>query len=168
MQLSLTNKADYAIRAVLDIARHHPELRTNSQMTESMDLPSKFLSQILATLVREELLNSTAGPAGGYTLARPPAEISVLEIIEVIEGPITTDTCALGGGTCDWKTLCPLHETWSHAKGEFTKSLATLTFEDLTLIDEAIRAGTYQPSDSAPPHPETPPRTGASDPANGS
>ena len=168
MQLSLTNKADYAIRAVLDIARHHPELRTNAEMTEAMDLPSKFLSQILATLVRQELLESSAGPAGGYSLARPSAEISLLEIIEVIEGPITADECALGGGTCDWKTLCPLHETWSHAKGEFTKRLATLTFEDLALIDEAIRAGIYQPPEGAPPHPETPTRTGASDSANGS
>lgn len=144
MQMALTNKADYAVRAVLDIARHHPSLRTRRLIAAAMDLPGNFLSQILATLVRHGILDSTAGPAGGYALARAPAEITLLEVIELIEGPVTLDQCLLGGGACDWTQVCPLHETWSEAKASFTRRLAATNFGDLTNIDQAIRDGTYQ------------------------
>ena len=159
MRMRLTNKGDYAIRAVLDIARHHPAVRTNRQITASMDLPRNFVSQILATLVRHGTLNSTAGPAGGYSLSRPPAEIFLLDLIEIIEGPIAADECLLGGG-CDWTRVCPLHETWSEAKSAFTAHLAGTSLEDLAEIDAAIRTGTYQMPDHTPPHPTTPPRRG--------
>jgi len=160
MRMTLTNKADYAVRAVLDIARYHPDLRTRRQITSAMDLPGNFLSQILATLVRHEVLDSTAGPTGGYTLTRNPAEVTLLEVIELIEGPIALDECILRGGTCDWTQVCPLHETWSEAKTAFTNRLATTNFGDLTNIDQAIRAGTYQTPTHTPPHPTTPPRRG--------
>ena len=163
MRMNLTNKADYTVRAVLDIARHHPDRRTTRQITAAMDLPRNFLTQILATLVRHRLLHSAAGPAGGYTLARPLAEITLLEMIEIIEGPVAIDECVLGGGSCDWTQVCPLHETWAEAKARFTNRLAATTFEHLSDIDQEIRAGTYQPPDHTPPHPTTPPRHGTND-----
>ncbi len=158
--MELTSGAEYAIRAMLDIAFHYPTLRTNRRITEAMDLPRNFLSQILASLVRNDLLVSTAGPAGGYTLARPPAEITLLQVIEVMEGPVALDTCALRGGTCDWSNLCPLHETWSEAKAGFANRLGSTTFGDLAAIDRSIRDGTYRPPDHTPPHAEMPPRRG--------
>jgi len=163
MRMSLTKKADYTVRAMLDIAIHHPGMRTNRQITAAMDLPRNFLSQILAILVRNGLLHSSAGPSGGYTLTRAPADFTLLEVIEIIEGPVATDECVLGGGTCDWASVCPLHETWSEAKAGFTNRLATTTFGDLTQIDSAIRAGTYQLPDHLRPHPSATPRRGISD-----
>jgi len=162
MRMNLTNEADYAVRAVLDLAVHHPQTRTRRQITTAMDVPSNFMSRILATLVRHDLLNSAAGPNGGYTLARAPSEINLLEVIEIIEGPVAVDECVLGGGSCDWTEVCPLHQTWSEAKTSFTNHLAT-TFEHLTDTDQAIRAGTYQLPDHTPPHPTTPPRHGTND-----
>lgn len=161
--MKLTSKADYAVRAVLDIAGHHPGIRTTRQITTGMDLPRNFLSQILATLVRHGLLRSTAGPAGGYNLARSPSEISLLEVIEIIEGPVAADECVLGGGSCDWTGVCPLHHTWTEAKAGFTSRLAATTFEDLAGIDSAIRAGRYRPPEHAPPHVEATPRHGTND-----
>lgn len=160
--MTLTSKADYAIRAVLDIARHHPTLRTRRQITEAMDLPGNFLSQILAALVRHGILESTAGPAGGYTLAQAPNEITLLKVIEIIEGPVDIDQCILGGGACDRTEVCPVHEAWCEAKIGFTDRLAATDFDDLSTIDRAIRAGTHQPPDHARPHPNTPPRRGTS------
>ena len=160
MRIHLTNKADYAVRAVLDIARHHPELRTTAQITAAMDLPRNFLSQILATLVRHRVLKSSAGPAGGYTLARPAASISLLEVIEVVEGPVATDECVLGGGSCDWDNVCPLHEPWAEAKVGFVDRLVDTSFERLAEIDAAMTAGTYVLPDHTPPHGFTTPRLG--------
>jgi Rrf2 family protein len=162
MRMALSNKADYAIRAVLDVARHYPNLRTARQITDTMDLPRNFMTQILATLVRHHLLKSTAGPTGGYALARPPTEITLLDVIETMEGPVVTDECVLGGGPCDWTQLCPLHQTWTEARSGVANRLATTTFGNLADIDKAIRAGTYQPPDHAPPHLTTPPRRGTS------
>jgi len=163
MRMHLTSEADYAVRAVLDLAGHHPQMRTTRQITAAMDLPRNFLTQILATLVRHQLLHSTAGPAGGYTLARAPTEITLLEVIEIIEGPVAVDECVLGGGSCDWTQVCPLHQTWAEAKAGFTDRLTAATFEHLAQVDSAIRAGTYQPPDQTPPHPTAPPRHGTSD-----
>jgi len=166
---ALTRKDDYAVRAVLDIARHHPERRTTRQITTAMDLPREFTSQILATLVRGDLLHSTSGPAGGYTLAREPHEITLLHIAEAADGPITTHECLLSGGSADWIEVCPLHQAWSEAGAAFTRHLDKTTIASLTQIDIAIRAGTYQPPDHTPPHPTTPPRRGTesgTDPAD--
>ncbi len=163
MRISLTKEADYATRAVLDIARHHSDLRTTAQITAAMDLPRNFLSQILATLVRHQLLDSSAGPAGGYTLARHPAEITLLDVIEIIEGPVSVDECVLGGGFCDWTQVCPLHESWAEAKAGFVSRLGTTTFEHLSQVDAAISAGTYEVPDHVPPHGTVPPRLGTND-----
>lgn len=161
MRIQLTKKGDYAVRAMLDIVRHYPGLRTTRQITLAMDLPRDFLSQILASLVRNRILTSVAGPTGGYSLARPPDQISLLEVVEVIEGPVAVDECVLGGGSCDWTQVCPLHQAWGQAKTDFTHHLAGVSFENLAGIDEAIRAGTYKLSDHTPPHAKTPPRLGA-------
>ncbi|NQV08177.1 Rrf2 family transcriptional regulator [bacterium] len=159
MLLSLTRKGDYAIRAMLHITGHHPRLRNTRQIATGMDLPRNLLSQILAALVHHDLLRSTPGPAGGYVLARPPEEISLLEVIEVIEGPVAADTCVLSGGSCDWDNVCPLHESWAGARAGVAAGLAT-TFGDLASIDTAIREGTYRLPDSAPPHATVPERLG--------
>lgn len=160
MRISLTNAGDYAVRAMLDIARHSPALRTNREISAAMDLPDKFLSQILATLVRERLLDSTSGPAGGYALARPPSQISVLDVIERVQGAVTVDECMLGGGACDWTQICPFHETWVDAKTAFRDRLGSTCFDELVAIDAAIRAGTYRVPGNAPAHPAIPPRRG--------
>ncbi len=163
MRMNLTKEADYGVRAVLDIAGHHPDLRTTRRITAAMDIPRNFLSHILATLVRHDVLKSKSGPAGGYTLGRPASEITLLEVIEIIEGPVGVDECILGGGTCDWTGPCPLHHAWAEAKASLANHLATINFGDLADIDVAIRTGTYQLPDHSPPHPTPPPRLGTSD-----
>ena len=139
MQLALTKQADYAIRALLDLAHRHPQRRTTRQITRAMDLPRNMMTQVLATLVRHDILDSRAGPTGGYTLARPPQDITLLQVIETIEGPLTQNECALGGGTCEWETLCPLHQTWSQAKTGFTDQLTATAFADLVRSSHTAR-----------------------------
>jgi Rrf2 family protein len=125
-----------------------------------MDIPERYLGQILAELVRAELLIAVAGPDGGYSLNRPPEAISLLEVVEAAEGAIGLDECVLNGGPCDWVEVCPIHAAWSTAQTAFTEGLATTSFAEFAAIDAAIQAGEYQAPADAPLHPEKTERRG--------
>jgi Rrf2 family protein len=115
-----------------------------------MNIPYKTLTLILAGLVAEGLLVATHGPRGGYRLARHPSEISVLDILEAAEGPVTFDHCVLRDGPCDWEETCPVHDTWARAQDALIRELASTSLAEMAVIDAAIEAGSYRPS--APPH----------------
>lgn len=151
MQIALGRKGDYAVRAVLDLARHAGTGRRKSrEIAEVMDIPERYLPQILALLVRHRLLIATAGPDGGYELARPPADITLLEVVEAAEGPIANTECLLRGGPCDWEHACPLHHPWSRAQSALTGQLRQTTFAELAASDEALEAG-LEPVSVPPP-----------------
>ncbi len=101
-----------------------------------------------------------SGRRGGYTLGRPAAEISLLEIIEVAEGAIHVDRCVLRGGPCDWEETCPLHVTWSRARASFTAALETMLLSEIAVVDRAIEAGTFRLPADTPPHTIPTPRGG--------
>lgn len=152
MQIALGRKGDYAVRAVLDLSRHYGRGRRKSrEISHTMDIPVRFLPQILASLVRQDLLVATAGPEGGYELARSPEEVTLLEVVEAAEGPITTDECLLRGGPCDWEHVCPLHHPWARAQQALAQQLQRTTFAELAASDEAIEAGRL-PAPESPLH----------------
>lgn len=159
MQLKLTRRGDYTVRAMIHVARHHGNgLRQARQIASEMQVPYKFLTQILANLVSDGLLEAKAGPAGGYTLSRAPADVTLLEVVEAAEGPATFDHCVLRDGPCDWEETCPVHDTWSRAQSALARELALTTLSDLARIDAAIEAGEHQPE--SPPHPHLTERHG--------
>jgi len=142
MQIALGRKGDYAVRAMLELARHYGRGRRKSrEISHVMDIPERYLPQILASLVRQQLLVATAGPEGGYELARPPSDISLLEVVEAAEGPIAADECLLRGGPCDWEHICPLHHPWSRAQQALAQQLQRTNFEELAQTDALIEAG---------------------------
>lgn len=152
MQLKLKRKGDYSVRAMIHVARHHGDgLRQARQIASEMQVPYKYLTQILANLVTEELLVARHGPLGGYTLARDPTDITLLDVVEATEGPATFEHCVLEDGPCDWVEACPVHDTWSRAQASLARELASTTLADLALIDAAIESGEHQPD--TPPHP---------------
>ncbi len=126
MQIALGRKGDYSVRAMLDIARHGDDsLRKAREIADAMDIPPRFLTQILASLVRHGLLDAEAGPTGGYALARPSDAISLLEVAEAAEGSIALDECVLRGGPCGWVDVCPIHVPWSRAQNTLIAELAS-------------------------------------------
>ncbi len=127
-------------------------IKTRRQIASVMDIPARYATQILADLVRHGLLTAVAGPDGGYSLARPPNEITLLDVVDAVEGPTLLDTCVLRGGPCDWTEVCPVHITWWRAQTAFIDVLAGVTFAELVDIDAEIEAGTFSPGD-VPLHP---------------
>ena len=158
MQASLGRKGDYSVRAVLDLARHHDDRRKAREIAGQMDIPPRYLTQILANLVQQGLLDALAGPAGGYTLARPPRDITLLEVVEAAEGPIALEQCVLQGGPCEWEDSCPVHIPWARAQNALAAQLDATTFADLAGHAAEIDAGTHRLPADAPPHEVSAPR----------
>jgi Rrf2 family protein len=152
MQASLGRKGDYSVRAVLYLARYHGDRRKSREIAHEMDIPARYLTQILASLVQQGLLNAMAGPSGGYCLARPPKEISLLEVVEAAEGPIGLDQCVLQGGPCSWENSCPVHIPWARAQNAMAEHLASTSFADLVEAATEIDEGTQVLPEDAPTH----------------
>lgn len=116
MHIALDRRSDYAIRALIALARAaHGERRKIRQIAKTMDIPEGYLPQVMTPLVRHGLVRATAGRDGGYELARPAGTVTLLEVIELTQGPLTEEHCLLVGGPCDWEQACPLHPLWARA-----------------------------------------------------
>ncbi|HET9060591.1 MAG TPA: Rrf2 family transcriptional regulator, partial [Acidimicrobiales bacterium] len=145
MDVTLSKRGDYVMRAAICLARAFAEgsSRKIREVVDATDVPRSFASQILADLVRAGIATSKAGRDGGYRLARPPAQVTVLEVVEAAEGPLRFDRCALGDGPCRWQDVCPLHETWSEVAMALRQLLASTSLEEVAERDAAIESGTY-------------------------
>lgn len=141
MELRLGKRADYTVRAVLDLARHHERGRRKAaEIAESMAVPASYLPQLLAELVRVDLVCSVAGRKGGYALLRAPSEISLLEVIEIADGPIVSTECVLRSGPCRWDQTCAMHAPWARSQEALRASLAATSFDELVGLDRALDA----------------------------
>lgn len=139
MQMSLGSKGDYAVRAVLDLARAHGNTRRKArEISERMDIPHKYLPQVLGDLIRAGLVESVAGPDGGYSLARPSSEVSLLDVVEAAEGPVRNRKCLMRGGPCHWGDACSLHDAWAEAQEKMVAQLAKTNFAHLARRDAAL------------------------------
>lgn len=141
MRTTLGRRGAYAVRAVLELALHAQSRRKAQQISQAMDIPHRYLPQILAALVGAGVITSEAGPNGGYSLARTADTITLLDVVTAAEGPITLDECILEGGSCEWKSACPVHETWLDAQQAFVERLQTTTFSYLAEQDAIARSG---------------------------
>jgi Rrf2 family protein len=159
MRLELKRSGDYAVRAMIDVARHTGTgLRQARKIATEQHIPYKSLTLTLAQLVAEQLLVAKHGPAGGYALARPATDITLLDVVEAAEGAATFNHCVLRDGPCDWDETCPVHDTWTRAQDALARELASTTLDDLARIDTAIQAGEHH--SQTPPHPKPTTRHG--------
>jgi Rrf2 family protein len=145
MNLGLSKRGDYVVRSAICLARSYESgvPKKLRQVSLEMEIPRTYVSQILGDLSRAGLAQSFFGTNGGYSLARPPDEVSLLEIVESAEGSLAPATCVLGNDSCGWDSVCPLHETWRAATAALRSVLASTTLADLLERDRAIEAGTY-------------------------
>lgn len=134
MQVVLGSRGDYTVRAVLYLARH-PGRRRRREISEAMEIPDKFLPQILGALVRVGIARSVVGRLGGYELDRPAEAISLREVVEAAEGPIRSQKCILRGGPCYWGEKCAVHDSWLAAETALIERLGRTTFAELARAD---------------------------------
>lgn len=132
--MRLSTKGEYASRAMLELSLHHKEGLLHIRTVSSrQDIPERFLEQILLLLKRAGYLRSKKGPHGGYYLAKPPAEISVAEIIRVMDGPLAPIDCVsvTAHEVCPRENYCGLRWLWKECRDVLAEILERTTFADL-------------------------------------
>ncbi|MCI0520758.1 MAG: Rrf2 family transcriptional regulator [Chloroflexi bacterium] len=128
--MQITRQADYAVRAVHYLSQLGAEQRAaTSQIAQEQRIPPSFLAKIVSQLSVAGLLQTSRGARGGVSLAKPPADISVLEVVEAIDGPIYLNDCVGDhGGSCVFGEDCPMRPVWCDAQAELVNRLKTTTF----------------------------------------
>jgi len=123
--MQLSRKADYALRAIRHVSNlPKGKLGSINSIAEAEAIPREFLAKILKDLTRGGILVSYQGVTGGYRLAGVPKEISFLDVIETIEGPIRINICTEGKSCgCDQYDDCPMHDFWVTQENNLKKAL---------------------------------------------
>ena len=130
--MQITRQADYAVRAVLHLARvGNAERSATSTIAKEQNIPPSFLAKIISQLSISGLLHTSRGARGGVTLARDPRDISLLEVIEAIDGPIQLNECVGEDGTCSFEENCPIKPVWCDAQEELVARLRNTNFSQL-------------------------------------
>ncbi len=133
MRLELTKRGDYAVRAMLALARSSDNgLVSARRIADAMAIPVRFLPQVLADLQRAALIEAAPGRSGGYRLAKPSASISLLDVIEAVEGDSRRRTCVLRGGPCGLDGHCDVHDVFFQGQEAMLTALAGTSLEALT------------------------------------
>ena len=137
--MQITRQADYAVRAVLHLARTNSSERVaTSNVAKEQRIPPSFLAKIISQLSIAGLLHTSRGARGGVTLARDPGDITLLEVIEAIDGPIQLNECVEGNGVCSLEESCPIRSVWCEAQDELVARLRKTDFAQL--VTKATRS----------------------------
>lgn len=127
--MQITRQADYALRAMLYLAQLEPSQRAaTNQIAQEQHIPPSFLAKIISQLSIAGLIHTSRGARGGVSLARTPAEISILEVVEAIDGPIALNECTHSSGSCAFGETCPLRPLWCETQSELVERLRTTNF----------------------------------------
>lgn len=127
--MQITRQADYALRAMLYLTNLEPNQRAaTSQIAEEQHIPPSFLAKIISQLSIAGLIHTSRGARGGVSLARAPEEISILEVVEAIDGPLSLNECTQNPSACPFGDTCPLHSLWCETQAELVQRLRNTSF----------------------------------------
>lgn len=135
MRLELSKRTDFALRAIRILDQNRPNLVKGSKLANELGTTAYFLPHVMKPLVGQGWVESLPGPTGGYRAVVRPADVSLLDLIDAVEG-LSADTCVLRGGPCGDDPRCAVHEAWEPARKALFSHLAA------TSLQEPSRANT--------------------------
>jgi Rrf2 family transcriptional regulator, cysteine metabolism repressor len=129
--MNVTAKSKYAVRALVELAQRPGDAPVPLvALAEAREIPTQFLEQLFASLRRSGLLQSHRGVYGGFSFQRPPEQITVLDVVEALDGPIEPAVCT-SGESCVRRPICSVGDVWVQAKLAVEEVLAGVTIQEL-------------------------------------
>lgn len=136
--MKLTSKGRYAVTAILDLAFHATSGPvTLSDISRRQDISLSYLEQLFTRLRKQQLVRSTRGPGGGYSLNKPASEIVVAEIVSAVDETVDTTRCS-GANNCHDGEQCLAHELWDGLSQQIYGFLSEISLQDL-MDDDSIK-----------------------------
>ena len=127
--MQITRQADYAVRAMVYLAQKEPDHRAaTGKIAQEKSIPPSFLAKIVSQLSVAGLLQTSRGAHGGVSLAKPAEAISLLDVVEAIDGPIILNDCVGELPTCTHDEDCPLKPVWCDAQKMLVDHLSKANF----------------------------------------
>ncbi len=134
--LQISRKIEYGLRAMIFLASQPPERTVPfKEIARRMEVPQDFLAKILKTLVEQGLARSTRGAHGGYQLSRPAREISFLDVIEAVEGPVVVNVCQDRHDACKVSRSCTMYGVWKLGQERMLEVYRAATLDTLAMTD---------------------------------
>jgi Rrf2 family protein len=144
--LSITRKIEYGLRAMIFLSSTAPgAVVPFREIARKMDVPEDFLAKILKTLVQRRMVKSTRGAHGGYSLVRAPSEISFLDVIEAVEGPIRVNGCLDAHSACRHSNACTMYGVWRLGQERMLEVYRATTLDKLAMAELPLNAATRVP-----------------------
>jgi Rrf2 family protein len=146
VRLEVTRRSELAVRALRVLARSRA-LMKSAELARELGSTAGFVPQAMAPLVHAGWVRSEPGPTGGYLLDTDLSRVSVLDVIEAIEGPTDSGQCVLAKRPCTETGPCALHAAWTTARAELLSQLGRVSVADASLfaIESSVRAPRRQP-----------------------
>ncbi|NTU43709.1 MAG: Rrf2 family transcriptional regulator [Nitrospirales bacterium] len=129
--MQITRETDYAVRCVTYLVLKQGEVVMVDEIANENAIPKSFLSKILQKLVRSGIVKSFRGVKGGFQLAREPQEITLLDVVEATEGPISVNICTHDESRCCRSDFCTVHPVWVEIKKSLEDRLKSQDFSQL-------------------------------------
>ncbi|MEJ5199386.1 MAG: Rrf2 family transcriptional regulator [Anaerolineae bacterium] len=130
--LTINRETDYAARVILHLALQPPGSRaTAREIARQRLIPAALVRRVVTRLAAAGLIVTARGSDGGITLARPPAEITLLDVVEAMEGPLALNQCTVEPQFCPLMVVCTVHQAWMRARDTLRADLSRVTFADL-------------------------------------
>ena len=127
-----SRSSEYAISALVHLALLPPgEYALAKSIATERGIPGHFLAKLLQELARDGFLKSAKGPHGGFRLNQPPEQISMLRIVEAVEGAGRYDRCIGGSAECDERALCGMHDSWMELRSRIIEYLGGTSIAEL-------------------------------------
>jgi Rrf2 family protein len=131
--MMLTRGGEYAVRCVLYLSMQEVgRIVPKKEIALAMDIPASFLAKVAQVLAKSRIINIHQGSGGGYTLALRPGDVSLLQVVEALEGEIFLNACIMSPDMCQRSPQCGVHKAWRRARDRLRETLAEVDFEQLS------------------------------------
>ena len=130
--LQLSKKVEYGLIALRHMAmRPLGQLFTAKELAQEYEIPYELLAKVLQKLARSGIVHSMQGVKGGYALAKPPADVCLKDLVEILEGPLNLVDCLGDPKRCERSPVCVTREIWNDVSQAICKIFSSITLEDM-------------------------------------